>query len=66
MTGVPAESINHDEVEDKDKFWDQLKLADQRKFTLISSSDGQGEVANENGLISGHAYSLLTIIEFDH
>ena len=41
-------------------------MADQRHFTMISSSAGENEHVDENGVVAGHAYSLLEIIEFDH
>ena len=43
-----------------------MRVADERKFILLSSSDGQGEIASDNGIIQGHAYALLTIMEFTH
>jgi len=44
-------------------FWEILKSADSRKFTLFASSLGHGEDENESGLISGHAYSVMSIHE---
>ena len=64
LTGAPAECVYHDEIKDVAIFWEQLKLADKRRFTLISSSDGYGEEACENGIIKGHAYTLLRVFDF--
>lgn len=33
---------------------------------MIAASQGQGEVKDESGVISGHAYSLISIHEFLH
>ena len=32
---------------------------------MISSSMGENEQVDENGVVAGHAYSLLEIIEFN-
>jgi len=47
-----------------DEFWEILKSADRRNFTLIASSLGEGEEENDDGIISGHAYSVVSIHEF--
>lgn len=64
LTGVPSESINHDEIEDVDFFFQILLLADKKNFTMMAASKGQGEVESADGVISGHAYSLISIHEF--
>ena len=33
---------------------------------MIASSLGEGEEENEDGIISGHAYSVLSLHEFEH
>ena len=33
---------------------------------MIASSKGSGEVESELGIISGHAYSLIDLYEFQH
>ena len=33
---------------------------------MMSASRGEGEEKNEDGVVSGHAYSLLAILEFKH
>ena len=43
-----------------------LKSADSRNFTMMAASHGQGENRNAEGVISGHAYSLISIHEFKH
>ena len=66
IMGVPSESHQHDEVEDFEKFFDLLQSADKRNFTMMAASHGQGENRNDEGVISGHAYSLISIHEFSH
>ena len=63
IMGVPSESYNHDTVEDPEEFFEMLKSADKRNFTMMAASHGQGESRNEEGVISGHAYSLISIHE---
>lgn len=64
IMGVPAESFHHDaESENPEAFYNMLKQADRRNFTMMAASHGQGENRNEEGVISGHAYSLISIHE---
>jgi hypothetical protein len=65
LMGVPSESLMHSDQKDTDKFWSILKAADQRKFSMMAASHGQGEVENAEGVISGHAYSLIEIHEIE-
>ena len=64
--GVPSESFNHATLESTEEFYDMLKRADARCFTMMAASHGQGENRNDAGVISGHAYSLIQITEFKH
>lgn len=66
VMGVPSESFPHAAVEGTDDFYDMLKSADERNFTMMAASRGQGENRNSEGVISGHAYSLISIKEFTH
>ena len=66
LVGVPSESIRHDQIEDPEDFFNMLKLADIRDFTMMAASHGQGEVTSDEGVVSGHAYSLISIHEFKH
>ena len=56
--------LRHEEHGDLDEFWDLLKSADRRKFTLMAASLGEGEQENPEGIISGHAYSVVSTHEF--
>jgi len=40
LVGVPSESIRHDQVEDPEDFFNMLKLADRRDFTMMAASHG--------------------------
>ena len=64
IMGVPSESHQHDGVENPEEFFDMLKSADRRNFIMMAASHGQGENRNDEGVISGHAYSLISIHEF--
>ena len=63
ISGVPSEALRHEEHKDLDEFWELLKAADRRKFTMMASSLGDGEEENEDGIVSGHAYSLVSVHE---
>lgn len=68
LCGVPSYDVEHKDVaEDIDNFWAKLQAADSHNFTIMSASHGQGEEESELGIISGHAYSLISvhIIESD-
>ena len=59
--GTPSESYRHDQIENFDEFFELLMWSDRRHFTMIAASHGQGENRNSDGIISGHAYSLISI-----
>ena len=63
LVGVPSESFPHNAVEDTQNFFNMLKMADKRNFTMMAASHGQGEVTSDAGVVSGHAYSLISIHE---
>lgn len=66
LMGVPSESIQHDSIENSEDFFDLLQSADKRNFTMMAASHGAGENRNDEGVISGHAYSLISIHELTH
>ena len=66
IMGVPSESFQHDQIENVEDFFDMLQSADRRNFIMMAASHGQGENRNDEGVISGHAYSLISIHEFKH
>ena len=66
LMGVPSESFSHAEIENVEDFFDMLQSADERNFTMMAASHGAGENRNDEGVISGHAYSLISIHEFNN
>ena len=38
-----------------------LKLADQRNFTMMAASPAGSDSRQEEGVVQGHAYSLISI-----
>ena len=61
IMGVPAEAYQHDEIKDTEEFFATLESADHRDFVMMAASHGEGENRNASGIISGHAYSLISI-----
>lgn len=54
---------HNDELE-TEKFWNKLKDSDRRNFTILASSQGKGEIESDDGVVSGHAYSVISVHEF--
>lgn len=48
LMGVPSKNIFHEDIlKDNtliDKFWNKIKIADRRDFTMMAASHGSGEV----------------------
>ena len=64
LCGVPSYDVSHEDIGDKiDAFWDRLIRADDQNFIIMAASPGQGEIEDELGIISGHAYSLISAHE---
>ena len=42
-----------------------MKDADKRSFMMMASTKGKGEKKKGDGIIVGHAYSLLSIFEVE-
>lgn len=65
LLGTPARSYyNADYLESQekmDKAWFRLRRCDKLGYRMAASSHGQGEVQDEKGIISGHAYSLVAV-----
>jgi hypothetical protein len=61
LTGAPAESYLHDQPARKDELFIKLKNADKKNSFLTASSKGQGEGDLGDGIIQGHAYSVITV-----
>jgi calpain-15 len=68
LNGSPAKSIWHQELSSystRADFYQTIKYADERGYTMMSGTNGQGEQRLAKGVISGHAYSLISIHEFE-
>jgi calpain-15 len=67
LQGVPSYCKPHAKLSEKDldDFWNELRDADRRQYIMIASSKGAGEEENEQGIISGHAYSLIDLYELE-
>jgi hypothetical protein len=66
LCGVPSYDVEHSEISgDIDGFWTRLSRADKHSFTIMSATHGQGENVDASGIISGHAYSLISIHELE-
>lgn len=63
--GVPAITILHDNLKDKEKLWLKIKEADTKQFNLMAGTRGQGEANNGMGIYGGHAYSLISAHEVE-
>jgi calpain-15 len=69
LCGLPGSGRSHDELTNPDKvnrFWFVLKACDRRNFILLASTHGEGENRNNKGIISGHCYSIIQVIEFEY
>jgi len=66
LCGLPGYFESHSKLEDVVKFWRQLQDFDKRNFIMLAATHGQGENKNDAGIISGHAYSVIRVIEFRH
>lgn len=59
--------VNHEKTaNDPDAFFEELRDCDRRNYIMIASSKGSGEIENDQGIVSGHAYSLIDLYEFEH
>ena len=72
LTGAPASNFDHDPFRNdenlKDAHWERLKSCDKQHMMMCLSSN-QGESPEEqgaDGIVRGHAYSLLAVYEFEH
>ena len=61
LSGAPSESIHHSSIDDQSAFWKLLLRADNNKYTIIAASYGEGEKQNDLGIISGHAYTIISV-----
>ena len=44
-----------------------LKKADKRNFFMMAATFGStANDTNNEGIVGGHAYSLISVVEFEH
>jgi len=46
-----------------DEFFDILKKCDHQRAVMVASSTGIDEQKTESGIVSGHAYTLLRLVQ---
>jgi hypothetical protein len=72
LTGSPYELFKDELKQDINKLWDKVLDADKKNYLMVcaKNNNGQGEVIegrpemkHPNGLVSGHAYSLIAAHE---
>lgn len=61
LTGAPAEYIPIRENGDLEELWKILEKADREENIMVIGSRGEGEQTNEQGIVSGHAYTLIGV-----
>jgi len=65
LLGVPAK-YHHHKNSTQDELWKLFVEGERRDFLMMASSQGKGEIVSNSGIVSGHAYSLLSAHEFWH
>jgi hypothetical protein len=65
LTGAPSDSFwNGDIAKEPETFWRKLQRCDDYHYVMIAATRGQGELESKEGILSGHAYSLIDVKEF--
>jgi len=49
-----------------EEFFDTLKTADRQRAVMVAASRGQGESKNAVGIVAGHAYTILKVVQVKH
>lgn len=64
LLGVPSSSFDHGTVkQDVNAFWKDIRLYDKLNYAIFSSSSSGSDTNNVDGVVSGHAYSLISVFE---
>jgi hypothetical protein len=64
LLGTPNTNFHHEDMDSqvkRDVFFKKLLEADKRDYTILGSTKGSGEVESAEGILSGHAYSVIAI-----
>lgn len=62
VLGTPAFTIDH-KGKDAAKFWNDLKTYDSKSFVMMASSNTGTNAEFSDGIVLGHAYSLISVLE---
>lgn len=62
ITGAPCTYIDLEEEDQRSTALKTIEDADKKHFIITCSSKGSGEHKSEKGIISGHAYTLVSIV----
>ena len=65
LTGAPYEKIQGEDFSNANKIWYKVQKADRKGYLMVTSTEGQEEreAERDDGLYSGHAYSLVGCAE---
>ena len=69
LTGNPSHSYDHDDYKNDqrqlNKLFELMDDADDKNYSIMSCSPGQGEADLGTGIAAGHAYSVVEIWKVD-
>mmetsp|Transcript_12488 Transcript_12488/g.10739 ORF Transcript_12488/g.10739 Transcript_12488/m.10739 type:complete len:247 (-) Transcript_12488:110-850(-) len=63
INGCPAEELDNNDMEPEEN-WKKIYEFDQKKF-IMTCSPRSGQNKSETGLVSGHAYTLISAFEVE-
>jgi len=65
LTGAPAITIFPD-AKVYDHLWDEINNGEEHNFVMTAGTTGDDDKMETEGLVEGHAYSLLEAHEIEH
>lgn len=66
LTGAPSEIVRWETKSQEDDLFEMIESADKKKYIMNCGSKGSGEVEEANGIITGHAYTLVGTHRLDN
>ena len=66
LTGAPTEELQFKEPDEQEALFDKIFDADQRNYIMNAGTKGSGEKKSNTGIISGHAYTLMSAHRLDN
>lgn len=68
LTGVPVQNILHDTVQNNEDFFDLMEASDRKNFVMMAASreSAESDLAGDEGLVTGHAYSVISVHRVQH